>query len=113
TDATLENRKKGIPQAGSIIDEIKTEFVDWIKARTFAPAMNALKERLIQIKESELDFQKKKINNFDEAQAEIISNRIIQKTTTQFANHLKNEETSLEESLLWIEKVFGIEATAN
>lgn len=113
TDSTLENRKKSIPQAEAIIEEIQTEFFDWIKVRTFAPAINALKEKLNHIKESELDFQKKKISNFDEAQAEIISNRIIQKITTQFANHLKNEETSLEESLLWIEKVFGIEATAN
>ncbi len=113
TDSTLENRKKSIPQAEAIIEEIQTEFFDWIKARTFAPAINALKEKLNHIKESELDFQKKKISNFDEAQAEIISNRIIQKITTQFANHLKNEETSVEESLQWIEKVFGIEATAN
>jgi glutamyl-tRNA reductase len=113
TDSTLEKRKKSIPQAEAIIEEIKTEFFDWVKARTFAPAINALKEKLNQIKESELDFQKKKISNFDETQAEIISNRIIQKITTQFANHLKNEETSVEESLQWIEKVFGIEATAN
>lgn len=113
TDSTLEKRKKSIPQAEAIIEEIKTEFFDWVKTRTFAPAINALKEKLNQIKESELDFQKKKISNFDETQAEIISNRIIQKITTQFANHLKNEETSVEESLQWIEKVFGIEATAN
>src|SRR5690554_1337058 len=113
TDSTLEKRKKSIPQAEAIIEEIKTEFFDWVKARTFAPAINALKEKLNQIKESELDFQKKKISNFDETQAEIISNRIIQKITTQFANHLKNEETSVEESLQWIEKVFGIETTAN
>lgn len=113
TDSTLEKRKKSIPQAEAIIEEIKTEFFDWVKTRTFAPAINALKEKLNQIKESELDFQKKKISNFDETQAEIISNRIIQKITTQFANHLKNEETSVEESLQWIEKVFGIETTAN
>ncbi|MFA7445739.1 MAG: glutamyl-tRNA reductase [Flavobacteriaceae bacterium] len=113
TDSTLENRKKSIPQAEAIIEEIQTEFFDWIKARTFAPAINALKEKLNHIKESELDFQKKKISNFDEVQAEIISNRIIQKITTQFANHLKNEETSVEESLVWIEKVFGLEAVAN
>lgn len=113
TDSTLEKRKKSIPQAEAIIEEIKTEFFDWVKTRTFAPAINALKEKLNQIKESELDFQKKKISNFDETQAEIISNRIIQKITTQFANHLKNEETSVEESLQWIEKVFGIETTTN
>ena len=108
TDTTLENRKNFIPQAEQIIEEIKSEFNDWTNARKFAPTINALKEKLNLIKEAELDFQKRKISNFDENQAEIISNRIIQKITTHFANHLKNEDT--EESIEWIEKVFGLES---
>jgi len=112
TDSTLENRKKFIPHAEEIIEEIKTEFFDWTNARKFAPTINALKEKLNHIKEAELDFQKKKLNNFDEQQAEIISNRIIHKITTHFANHLKDENTSLEESIEWIEKVFGLESSA-
>ena len=111
TDSTLENRKNFIPQAEAIIEEIKGEFFEWINARKFAPTINALKEKLNLIKEAELDFQKKKISNFDEQQAEIISNRIIQKITTHFANHLKDENTPLEESIEWIEKVFGLETT--
>lgn len=113
TDSTLENRKQFIPQAEEIIEEIKSEFNDWTNARKFAPTINALKEKLNLIKEAELDFQKKKISNFDENQAEIISNRIIQKITTHFANHLKNEDTPLEESIEWIEKVFGLETTVS
>ena len=110
TDCTLENRKNFIPQAEEIIEEIKDEFFEWTNTRKFAPTINALKEKLNSIKEAELDFQKKKISNFDEAQAEIISNRIIQKITTHFANHLKNEDVPLEESIEWIEKVFGLES---
>ncbi len=110
TDFTLENRKNYIPKAEEIIEEIKDEFSDWTNARKFAPTINALKEKLNSIKEAELDFQKKKISNFDEQQAEIISNRIIQKITTHFANHLKNEDTSLEENIELIEKIFGLES---
>ena len=62
------------------------------------------------IKISELDFQSKKISNFNEEQAEIISNRIIQKITTHFANHLKDDDTMVDESIEWIEKVFKIGA---
>ena len=113
TDSTLENRKNFIPQAEEIIEEIKGEFFDWTNARKFAPTINALKEKLQLIKEAELDFQKKKISNFDEQQAEIISNRIIHKITTHFANHLKDENTPLEESIEWIEKVFGLETTVS
>ncbi|MFV8333210.1 glutamyl-tRNA reductase [Flavobacterium sp. GSP14] len=112
TDETLENRKKHIPAAEAIIEEIKDEFITWTKGRKFAPTIHALKAKLNAIKASELDFQSKKISNFNEEQAEIISNRIIQKITTHFANHLKDDDTMVDESIEWIEKVFKIGATA-
>ncbi|MFV5687305.1 glutamyl-tRNA reductase [Flavobacterium sp. ZT3R25] len=111
TDETLENRKKHIPAAEAIIEEIKEEFITWTKGRKFAPTIHALKAKLNAIKISELDFQSKKISNFNEEQAEIISNRIIQKITTHFANHLKDDDTMVDESIEWIEKVFKIGAT--
>jgi glutamyl-tRNA reductase len=113
TDETLENRKKHIPAAEAIIEEIKEEFFNWTKARKFAPTIHALKEKLNTIKESELNFQRKKFDNFDEEQAEIISTRIIQKITTHFANHLKDNNTMVDESIEWIEKIFQIETAKN
>lgn len=110
TDETLEKRKRQIPAAEAIIEEIQEEFGAWTKGRKFAPTINALKAKLNDIKMSELDFQSRKILNFNEEQAEIISNRIIQKITTHFANHLKDENTMVDESIEWIEKVFKIEA---
>ncbi|MEN0081853.1 glutamyl-tRNA reductase [Flavobacterium lindanitolerans] len=109
TDDTLENRKKHIPQAESIIETMMEEFTEWVNARKFAPTIHALKEKLNSIKDTELSFQRKKISNFDEEQAEIISKRIIQKITTHFANHLKDSDTMVDESIEWIEKVFQIE----
>ena len=109
TDETLENRKKHIPAAEAIIEEIKDEFMAWTKQRKFAPTIHALKAKLNSIKENELNFQRKKISNFDEEQAELISARIIQKITNHFANHLKDDETMVDESIEWIEKIFQIE----
>lgn len=111
TDDTLEKRKLHIPAAEAIIDEVKSEFISWMKARKFAPTIHALKEKLNSIKDGELDFQRKKITNFDQDQAEIISNRIIQKITTHFANHLKDDNTMVDESIEWIEKIFQIETS--
>ncbi|MFZ4672392.1 MAG: glutamyl-tRNA reductase [Flavobacterium sp.] len=108
TDETLENRKLHIPAAEAIIEEIKEEFVAWTKNRKFAPTIQALKEKLNAIKEGELNFQRKKLANFDEEQAELISNRIIQKITNHFVNHLKDGE-SMDEGIEWIEKVFQLE----
>ena len=110
TDETLENRKAHIPAAEAIIEEIKEEFNVWTKGRKFAPTIIALKEKLNAIKTSELDFQSRKISDFNLEQAEIISARIIQKITTHFANHLKDDDTMVDESIEWIEKVFKISA---
>lgn len=112
TDETLENRKKHIPAAEAIIEEIKEEFITWTKGRKFAPTIHALKAKLHSIKEGEFSVQRKKLSNFDEEQAELISNRIIQKITNHFANHLKDENTMVDESIEWIEKIFQIETTS-
>ncbi|WP_298424205.1 glutamyl-tRNA reductase [uncultured Kordia sp.] len=109
TDETLEKRKAHIPKAEGIIDEVQSEFIAWLETRKFAPTIKALKQKLTAIKNAEINFQRKKINDFDESQAEIITNRIIQKITTQFANHLKDENTTSEESVALIQKVFQLE----
>jgi len=79
-----------------------------MNGRKFAPTIHALKAKLKDIAASELAFQRKKISNFDEEQAELISSRIIQKITNHFASHLKDENTSVDESIEFIEKVFQI-----
>jgi glutamyl-tRNA reductase len=112
TDETLENRKKHIPAAETIIETIKDEFIAWTKQRKFAPTIHALKAKLNTIKEGELNFQRKKLVNFDEEQAELITARIIQKITNHFANHLKDDETMVDESIEWIEKIFQLETVA-
>lgn len=109
TDDTLERRKAFIPQAEAIIEEIKHGFISWQETRKFAPTISALKKKLKTIKDAELDYQRKKIENFDEYQAEIITSRVIQKITTHFANHLRSANGSTNEAIDLIEKVFRLE----
>ena len=106
TDETLAVRQQEVPTAEAIIEIHKMEFNDWLNHRRFTPAIAALKKSLETIKKDEINFQKKKISNFDEAQAEILTARFIQKITTQFVKHLKEEETSVAQSLQVIQKVF-------
>ena len=108
TDDTLERRKQHIPAAEAIIEDIKLEFNTWMNGRKYAPTIHALKAKLNDIVATELTFKKKKTSNFNEEQADIISTRIIQKITNQFATHLKDENTSLDESIDFIEKIFQI-----
>ncbi|HUH47213.1 MAG TPA: glutamyl-tRNA reductase [Arenibacter sp.] len=109
TDETLEKRKQYIPQAEAIIDEVKEDFIKWLETRKFAPVIKALKKKLKTMKDEELDFQSKKISDFNPIQADIISERIIQKITTQFANHLKDTEIDPDTSLDLIQRVFQLE----
>lgn len=109
TDSTLETRKKHIPTAEGILEEVRSEFNQWLESRRYAPVIKALKQKLEHLKNEELDFQSRKIEDFDKVQAETISDRIIHKITRQFANHLKDSEVDSEESLELIRKVFQLE----
>ena len=112
TDETLEKRKQHIPAAEAIIEDMKLELNTWMNSRKYAPTIHALKAKLNDIVASELTLHRKKLPNFDEEQAEIISSRIIQKITNHFASHLKDEGTSVDESIEFIEKVFQIGLSA-
>jgi glutamyl-tRNA reductase len=108
TDETLENRKLFIPAAEEIISEVLTEFLTWSKGRKYAPTIHALKAKLNAIKESEINYLKKKNADFNEEYTEIVTAKLIQKITSHFANHLKDDNTVVDESVEWINKVFQI-----
>ena len=107
TDETLAVRQQEIPIAEAIIETHKEEFNEWLNHRRFTPAITALKESLEVIQQDEIAFHKKKIKGFDEEQAAIITSRFIQKITTQFVKHLKDENTSIPQSIEVVGKMFG------
>ena len=113
TDETLERRKEHIPVAEAIIEDVKSEFNAWLATRKFAPTIKALKHKLTDFASAELNTQRKKMTDFNEMQAEVISNNIIQKITNHFAHHLKGDDVSTDDSLELIKKVFQLEATTD
>lgn len=112
TDETLARRKAQIPEAEAIIDAVKQDFIKWLESRKYAPVIKALKEKLTSMKDEELLLHAKKIVDFDHHQADIISDRIIDKITRHFANHLKASDQDADDSLELIQKVFQLEKTA-
>ncbi len=107
TDKTIETRRNEIPAAEKIIDTYRAEFNDWIAYRKFIPAVNALKESLQHIQQDEINFHSKKIKNFNVEHAEVVTSRLIQKITTQFVKHLKEEDTAVDQSINVISKMFN------
>ena len=107
-DETLERRKQHIPAAEAIIEDLKSELYAWVNGRKCAPTIHALKAKLNEIVSAEFAFQKKKAIHFDEVQMDLVSSRIIQKLIGHFASHLKEENTPVDQSIEFIEKVFRI-----
>ena len=112
TDDTLEKRKAFIPKAEAIIDDIMADFNSWLSTLKFVPTIQALKHKLTDLKNSELNTQRKKIADFNEDQAELITNNIIQKITNQFAHHFREDNDTSDESLELIKKIFQLEETS-
>ena len=113
TDETLERRKSFIPLAQNIITEVETEFNEWLETRKFVPTIKALKNKLVDFKNTEIDALRRKDKTFDEIQAEILTNNVIQKITNHFAHHLKSDCISSNESIELIKKVFKLEPLGN
>ena len=113
TDKTLEKRKAYIPAAETIIYEINAEFNAWLDTLKFVPTIQAIKHKLTDLKNSEFSTQRKKLDNFNEEQAELISSNLIQKITNQFAHHLREDSNSSDESIELIKKIFQLETTKN
>lgn len=111
TDKTIEIRKKEIPKAEKIIATYKEEFNDWIEHRKYVPAVNALKESLQTIQKDVINHQSKKLEDFNAEHVEIVTSKVIQKITTQFVKHLKQEETTVDVSIDVMRKIFNLEAT--
>ena len=68
-------------------------------------------DKLQDFANSELEAQRKKHTDFNQAQAEIVSKNIIQKITNHFAHHLKDDDVPTDESLELIKKVFQLETS--
>lgn len=109
TDETLKRRQKYIPKAEAIIEEIKKDFNIWLSTRAFAPTIQALKSKLNEISALELNNHRKKIDSFNEEQASMISDRLIQKITNRFANHLRTANGSTQQSIELIQAIFQLE----
>lgn len=109
TNQTLNNRRSQVPAARAIIAEVEQEFNDWVETRKFAPTIKALRNKLQEIKASELNTQKKKLEGFNEQQAGIFADKFIQKITNHFASHLKDDAFETDDSIEMIKQVFNLD----
>ena len=111
TEETREQREQHIPQAEEIYKEVMSDFLTWLETRKFAPVIGALKDKLLQMKEEELDFHARKWPDYNEEQMDKFSERLIQKITKQVANHLKSANGNADSSVEFIEALFKLDTS--
>ena len=111
TNKALEDRRQYIPQAETILEEVKEEFLQWLEHRQYAPALRALKAKLTAQQSSEIKNQEKKAVLKPEAVS--VSDQMIQKITGQLANYLKENPSKASSTLDVIQEVFQLDIKAH
>ena len=107
TNKTLEERKKHLPHAEEILNEIEAEFLQWLHDRQYAPILRALKAKLTAQQTAEINARKKKQELPEEAR--LVSEQMIQKITGQLANFLKENPTKASSALSIFQDVFQLD----
>jgi len=109
-NSTLSNRQSEVPAALAIIDKHLEDFKTWDSHQEFSEITLAFKKKMLTIKDNEIAFQKKKLDNPNEAHLHAISDRLIQKITTRFITHLKEEESEIikSERIELIKNIFDL-----
>lgn len=93
---TMEQRKKEIPTAKKIIDEMLSVFLDWEKNREMAPKIHKFKAALKKIEDNEMHNIHKKFRYVDIEDMEL-SEKLIQKITNRFAKYIIEHPDRAEE----------------
>lgn len=106
-DDTIAQRRNAVPQAVAIINEYSQDFYDWLENREFVPAIQSFKSRLEFLQQHEMNKLRK--DNLEVSEKEImLTNKLVQKITNQFASFLIENHDQSEETIDLIEKMFHL-----
>lgn len=108
TDKTLANRKQDLPKANAVLQEIKTDFYAWVDSRKMMPTLNALNDKLTVFNNSALHKITKNSSTEQQQQMRVLSNKMVQKMTTQFASYLRSTSTDMDKDIALINEIFKI-----
>ena len=93
---TIEKRQAEVPFAEEIIVKHKKEFGVWASNQIFADLTKSFKAQMLEIKNTEIEYHKKKLSDPNEEHLNAISDRIIQKITTKLVTQLKDEKDEIQ-----------------
>jgi len=88
-DKTLENRKKDIPKAKTIINLHKLEFEDWSKLHTLGPTIKNLKMTFEEMKNSEIEKYKGQYQQDELERIKPLIDSIVKKISSKNIEYLR------------------------
>jgi glutamyl-tRNA reductase len=97
TNASINERKKYLPQAEEILEHVKNEFLEWLEHRKFAPTLKAIKEKLLQANHQESE-------GLPREEAAYMA----QKITSHVAAYLKENPNQAPATLALLEDIFQL-----
>jgi glutamyl-tRNA reductase len=103
----LQERFVHMPKAEQIVNEELVEFEEWLESLKVAPLLGSVKQGLQEFRDVELDKLKSESLR-DEDQMKRLSDRLIQKVTTQVATYLKTKSDCIEDDLHLFQQVFNV-----
>lgn len=103
----LQERFVHMPKAEQIVNEELVEFEVWLESLKVAPLLGSVKQGLQEFRDVELDKLKTESLR-GEDQIKQLSDRLIQKVTTQVATYLKTKSDCIEDDLHLFQQVFNV-----
>lgn len=107
-DETLERRKKSLPKAKTIINLHIMEFEYWVEMQSIVPAIKGIKDKMHQIRTTELQGIVNKISPEEFELVDRISKSIVNKIATHHIEHLKNNFQYSRQILDVVENLFEL-----
>lgn len=109
----LNKRKIAIPYAQKIIRKSIYEYLDWVHSRAISPVIQAYKQRLHEIKESEIEQYKSKYTEEELERITRLTNAVVNRIANQTIENLKQnfkKNPNLSDSLAVL---FNLENTTH
>ncbi len=107
-EESMARRQAEIPRAEAIINEIIDEFYLWLESRRVAPTLQAVREKMDDWKERELQNLQKKFPKLSTEEADAFASQMLNRITGQFARQLKNG-ADINNDLRTIHHIFELE----
>ena len=96
-DQNIHKRKQSASEAEKIVEEHSTKFIEWINGLKVLPTIVKLREKMENIKESELEWAYGKLNSLNQEQKDIVGKlveRIMNKVLHDPITGLKRESST-------------------